>query len=76
MSVMKIKKNKKSVIVLLSDNGKYKLDLTSLKIYDITEKGKSRKLECLFSELENALYDMDFLKDSDIKHIKFQMKFE
>lgn len=76
MSVIKIKKNKKSVIILLSDNGNYKLDLTSMKIYDITEKGKRRKLECLFSELENALYDMDFLKDSDIKYIKFQMKFE
>lgn len=60
----------------MRDNGKYKLDLTSMKIYDITEKGQRRKLECLFSELENALYDMDFLNDSNIRHVKFQMKFE
>ena len=73
---MTIKLNKKSVIMTAQDGGKYRLDLTNMKIYDVTEKGKIRKLEILNDELENALYELEILKERDIKKIKYQMKFE
>jgi hypothetical protein len=73
---MTIKLNKKSVVMTAQDGGKYRLDLTNMKIYDVTEKGKIRKLEILNNEIENALYELEMLKDSDIKKIKYQMKFE
>lgn len=73
---MTIKINKKSVVMTAKDGGKYRLNLTNMKIYDVTEKGKIRKLEILDNEIENALYELEMLKDSDIKKIKYQMKFE
>ena len=73
---MTIKINKKSVVMIAKDGGKYRLNLTNMKIYDVTEKGKIRKLEILNNEIENALYELEMLKDSDIKKIKYQMKFE
>ena len=39
---MTIKINKKSVVMTAKDGGKYRLDLTNMKIYDVTEKGKIR----------------------------------
>lgn len=73
---MTIKINKKSVVMTAKDGGKYRLNLTNMKIYDVTEKGKIRKLEILDNEIENALYELEMLKDSDIKKIKYQMKFK
>lgn len=73
---MTIKINKKSVVMTAKDGGKYRLNLTNMKIYDVTEKGKIRKLQILDNEIENALYELEMLKDSDIKKIKYQMKFE
>lgn len=68
-----IKINKKSIVFTLKDGGKYKLILATGKIYH--EDGTTVK--AMFSELENMLYDCDYklLSDTDIKRIKYLMKY-
>ena len=74
--IKKIKSNKKSIIIFTLDGGKYKVDLNSYKIYDITEKHKSRKLEICSTEIKNALYDLTGLNDRQISIIFNNMKYE
>lgn len=68
-----IKINKKSVVFTMKDGSKYKLILATGKIYH--EDGTTVK--AMFPELENMLYDCDYklLSDTDIKRIKYLMKY-
>ena len=74
--IKKIKSNKKSIIIFTLDGGKYKVDLNSYKIYDITEKHKSRKLEICSTEVKNAIFDLTSLDDKQISKILNNMKYE
>lgn len=74
--IKKIKNNKKSIIFYSNYGGIYKVDLTTYKIYNITEKGKSHKLEICSGEIKNALYDFTNLNDKQISKIFNNMKYE